>query len=111
MAKVNTVLGPMDTEDLGFTLMHEHLLCAFPDAYRDYPDILVPNALEYVVTRLKQAKAGGVDTVVDMTTLDLGRDIHRPGSCYTKRGPGRVAGRHKDKGFQPEPPHQTGGDI
>jgi phosphotriesterase-related protein len=76
MSKVNTVLGPMNTEDLGFTLMHEHLLCAFPDAYRDYPDILVPNALEYVITRLKQAKAGGVDTVVDMTTLDLGRDIH-----------------------------------
>ncbi len=75
MAKVNTVLGPMNTEDLGFTLMHEHLLCAFPNAYREYPDILVPNVLEYVVTRLKQAKAEGVDTVVDMTTLDLGRDI------------------------------------
>jgi hypothetical protein len=26
MAKVNTVLGPIDTGDLGFTLMHEHLL-------------------------------------------------------------------------------------
>jgi phosphotriesterase-related protein len=76
MAKVNTVLGPMNTQDLGFTLMHEHLLCAFPNAYREYSDILVPNALEYVGTRLKQAKAGGVDTVVDMTTLDLGRDIH-----------------------------------
>jgi phosphotriesterase-related protein len=75
MAKVNTVLGPMNTEDLGFTLMHEHLLCAFPNAYREYPDLLVPNALEYVITRLKQAKAGGVDTVVDLTTLDLGRDI------------------------------------
>ncbi len=75
MAKVNTVLGPMNTEDLGFTLMHEHLLCAFPNAYREYPDILVPNALEYVIAKLKQAKAGGVDTVLDMTTLDLGRDI------------------------------------
>ena len=76
MAKVNTVLGPINTEDLGFTLMHEHLLCAFPNAYREYPDILVPNVLEYVVAKLKQAKAEGVDTVVDMTTLDLGRDIH-----------------------------------
>ncbi len=75
MAKVNTVLGPKNTEDLGFTLMHEHLLCAFPNAYREYPGLLVPNTLEYVVTRLKQAKAEGVNTVVDMTTLDLGRDI------------------------------------
>ena len=76
MAKVNTVLGPMDTGDLGFTLMHEHLLCAFPGAVTEYPDILVPNVLEYVVARLKRAKAGGVNTVVDMTTLDLGRDIN-----------------------------------
>jgi phosphotriesterase-related protein len=75
MTKINSVLGPMNTEDLGFTLMHEHLLCAFPGAFREYPDLLVPNALDHVVARLKEAKAGGVDTVVDMTTLDLGRDI------------------------------------
>jgi phosphotriesterase-related protein len=75
MAKINTVLGPMDTDDLGFTLMHEHLLCAFPLAYREYPELLVPNTLAYVVERLKQAKAAGVDTVADLTTLDLGRDI------------------------------------
>ena len=75
MAKVNTVLGPMSTKNLGFTLMHEHLLVAFPHAVQEYPDLLVPNVLEYVVAGLKRAKAGGVDTVLDMTTLDLGRDI------------------------------------
>jgi len=76
MAKVNTVLGSINTKELGFTLMHEHLLCAFPNAFTEYPDLLVPDVLEYVVARLKRAKAGGVDTVVDMTTLDLGRDVH-----------------------------------
>jgi phosphotriesterase-related protein len=76
MTKINTVLGPINTEGLGFTLMHEHLLCAFPHAVTEYPDLLVPDALEYVVTRLKQAKAEGVDTIADLTTLDLGRDIH-----------------------------------
>lgn len=75
MSKVNTVLGPIDTKDMGFTLMHEHLLCAFPNAVREYPDLLVPGVLDHVVARLKKAKAGGVDTVLDMTTLDLGRDI------------------------------------
>ncbi|MEW6185947.1 MAG: hypothetical protein AB1585_09445 [Thermodesulfobacteriota bacterium] len=75
MAEINTVLGSVKTEDLGFTLMHEHLLCAFPNAFREYSDILVPNTFEYVVSRLKQAKAAGVDTVADLTTLDLGRDI------------------------------------
>lgn len=75
MMRINTVLGPMDTDDLGFTLMHEHLLCAFPHAATEYPDLLIPNALDYVVSRLKQAKAEGIDTVADLTTLDLGRDI------------------------------------
>ena len=28
MAKINGVLGEIDTADLGFTLMHEHILCA-----------------------------------------------------------------------------------
>ena len=26
LAKVNTVLGPLDTSELGFTLAHEHIL-------------------------------------------------------------------------------------
>jgi len=76
MAKVNTVFGTINSRDLGFTLMHEHLMCAFPNAVTEYPDLLVPNVLEYVVASLKRAKAGGVDTVLDMTTLDLGRDIN-----------------------------------
>ena len=28
MAKINSVLGEIDTSDLGFTLMHEHILGA-----------------------------------------------------------------------------------
>jgi phosphotriesterase-related protein len=76
MTKVNTVLGPISTKNLGFTLMHEHLITGFPNIIREFPELLVPNVLEYVVAGLKRAKAGGVDTVVDMTTLDLGRDIN-----------------------------------
>lgn len=30
MATVNTVLGPCTPEDLGFTLIHEHLTAGFP---------------------------------------------------------------------------------
>src|SRR4030042_3487852 len=74
MTKVNTVLGPISTKNLGFTLMHEHLIVAFPNAIREFPELFVPNVLQYVVAGLKRTKAGGVDTVVDMTTVDLGRD-------------------------------------
>jgi len=76
MTKVNTVLGPISTKNLGFTLMHEHLIVGFPNAIREFPELFVPNVLEYVVAGLKRTKAGGVDTVVDMTTPDLGRDIN-----------------------------------
>ena len=75
MTTVNTVLGPVDSKDLGFTLMHEHVLCAFAGAYRNYPALLGQDPLEQAVAAFKEAKAGGVDTVVDATTLDLGRDI------------------------------------
>jgi phosphotriesterase-related protein len=76
MAEVNTVLGPIATEDLGFTLMHEHLMVGFPKAVDEFPEVFIPNLLDYVVQGLERVKKGGVDTVVDMTTPDLGRDIN-----------------------------------
>lgn len=76
MANVNSVLGPLDTANLGFTLMHEHILVAAAGVYQDYPELLGPNLMDRAVEGLKKAKAGGVDTIVDATTLDLGRNIH-----------------------------------
>jgi len=75
MAMVNTVLGPLDTAELGFTLMHEHLMCGFAGVFRDYPELLGENPLGRIVDDLKRAKEGGIDTIVDATTLDLGRNI------------------------------------
>jgi len=75
MATVNSVLGPLDTADLGFTLMHEHVMVAAAGVYRDYPELLGPDRMERVVQRLGAAKQGGIDTIVDATTLDLGRDV------------------------------------
>jgi len=75
MATVNSVLGSLDTADLGFTLMHEHVMVAAAGVYRDYPELLGPDRMGRVVRRLGAAKAGGIDTIVDATTLDLGRDV------------------------------------
>jgi len=75
MPQIPSVLGPLDTSNLGFTLMHEHLLVSPPATLRDYPELLGPDPLERAVTSLKAAKAGGVDTIVDLTTLDLGRNV------------------------------------
>ncbi len=76
MAKVNGVLGPIDTQDLGFTLMHEHIMVAnnamlvnFSDWYDR--DKHVP----FAVAEVLAAKARGVNTIVDLTPVNLGRDI------------------------------------
>lgn len=75
MAIINSVLGPLDTAELGFTLMHEHIMYCPAGVYRDYPELLGANLIERVVDALKKAKEGGIDTIVDATTLDLGRNI------------------------------------
>ncbi len=75
MASLNSVLGPIDTSRLGFTLMHEHLIVAAAGVPQDYPELLGSAFMERIVKGLTQAKAGGVDTIVDATTLDLGRDV------------------------------------
>ena len=74
MAVINSVLGPLDTADLGFTLMHEHVMVAASGIYSDYPALIGADAVARGVSRLKQAKDGGVDTLVDATTHDLGRN-------------------------------------
>ena len=75
MTTINSVLGPLDTANLGFTLMHEHLIVASAGIPQDYPELLGPSYMERIVQGLVQAKEGGIDTIVDTTTLDLGRDV------------------------------------
>ena len=58
MAMINSVLGPLDTANLGFTLMHEHIIVASAGVYRDYPELLGANAMERAVDGLKKAKEG-----------------------------------------------------
>jgi phosphotriesterase-related protein len=91
MTVINSVLGPLDTKDIGFTLMHEHLIVAPAGVYRDYPGLLGSNLMERVVEGLKEAKEGGIDTIVDATTLDLGRDIELMAEASRRSGVNIIA--------------------
>jgi len=73
---INTVLGPVAPEALGFTLVHEHVLVAASGLYQSYPDLLGRGPEARAIESLKRAKAAGIDTIVDATTFDLGR--HAP---------------------------------
>jgi phosphotriesterase-related protein len=77
MAKINGVLGPIDTGDLGFTLMHEHILIAnsaMRQAFAGWVD--VDDVVRFATEEAKAAGSRGVRTIVDLTPINLGRDVH-----------------------------------
>ena len=75
--KVQTVLGPIPGDRMGFTAPHEHVLASSTDFLRLWPEYLGGRAqfTNRAVERLKAAKAAGIDTIVDCTTADLDRDV------------------------------------
>ena len=73
MATINSVL---DTADLGFTLSHEHVLETSAGILQTYPEFVDrAGSVEKSIAILGQAYAEGVRTIVDVTTIDLGRDV------------------------------------
>ena len=76
MAQVETVLGPIDADQLGVTLSHEHVYVFMGEDNHHYPWMFDLDATrETAVRELREAKAGGVDSLIDLTTPDLGRDV------------------------------------
>jgi len=77
MATIPSVLGPLSTDELGFTLMHEHVLIANWAMRQSFPDYVdVPRFVEAAAAELRIARERGVRTMVDLTPINLGRDIH-----------------------------------
>jgi len=77
MVTVNGVLGAIKLKDLGFTLMHDHILACDWTLRQTFPewfdkDIFISQAPSAII----DAKKAGVNTIVDVTPIDLGRDIN-----------------------------------
>lgn len=77
MAKVNTVLGQISADELGATLIHEHLALGYLGWECDAmaPPYDREAAINTCVKALQEAKAYGLKTLVDATASDIGRDI------------------------------------
>jgi len=77
MAMINTVLGPIHPDDLGLTLIHEHLTVGMPGWECDA--LATPYDREVIakvcLQLLEDAKAYGLKTLVDASPNDLGRDV------------------------------------
>jgi phosphotriesterase-related protein len=76
MTKINSVLGPIDSANLGVTLAHEHIQDSSTGIPQNYPELLEPGYMNHIIDGLTKAHTGGIDTIVDATTLDLGRDVN-----------------------------------
>lgn len=75
-ATVQTVLGPLDASQLGFTLAHEHIADG-PYALKRWPKEWGGRAefTAKAVEKLKVIKAAGIGGIADLTTYDVWRDI------------------------------------
>jgi phosphotriesterase-related protein len=79
VATVETVRGPVDLNDLGQTLMHEHVFVLSTEHMQNYgsdwwdEETRVADA----ITKLNAAHAKGITTIVDPTVWGLGRYIPR----------------------------------
>lgn len=74
---VQTVLGPIDAADLGVTLPHEHVCVSSTGFWQIWPEYFGGRAtfIAKAAAKLKQAKFEGVDSIVDVTPADIGRDV------------------------------------
>jgi len=84
---IMTVLGPIDSKELGQTLEHEHILVDFVGAedtgnHRWDQE----NVLEAVLPYLLEAKALGFKSIVECTPAYLGRDPRLLKSLSEKTG-------------------------
>jgi phosphotriesterase-related protein len=76
MSTVQTALGPIATAELGPTLMHEHIVTRSPGVQENWPHLWDREAIVALAERkMADLHARGIRTIVDLTTVDLGRDI------------------------------------
>jgi len=74
-ATVNTVLGPISPDELGATLVHEHIVYGQPGWYGDTVAPLDrPAVVAEAVEVMGRLKSYGLSTYVDATPNDTGRD-------------------------------------
>jgi phosphotriesterase-related protein len=75
----NTARGAIDTTDLGVTLMHEHVFMMTTEIVQNYPEGWGDAGKREAdaIARLNELKSRGVDTIVDLTVIGLGRYLPR----------------------------------
>lgn len=76
---VETVNGPVEAKDLGWTLMHEHIFVKNPELEHNYPSAEWDEEAMHAtaLAGLHALAERGITTLVDLTVMGLGRNIQR----------------------------------
>jgi phosphotriesterase-related protein len=75
---VATMRGEVAPEHLGTTLMHEHVFVVNPEVAANFPTGWdEETAVARAVERMAELQSAGVDSIVDLTVVGIGRDIPR----------------------------------
>ncbi len=99
MAFVRTMRGDISPQEMGFTYSHEHIVCV--PAYwkeRGQDDLLLDDP-EKSLAEVMAAKKAGVDTIVDATAIDYGRQPQAVYDISVKTGMHIIATAGFNKGF------------
>ncbi|MGC9781009.1 MAG: hypothetical protein HZR80_17325 [Candidatus Heimdallarchaeota archaeon] len=83
---INTVIGPISEEDLGVTLMHEHILVDLNGINLVEKTYTTDEVVDFVLPYLIDVKNKGCSTIVEATPLGLGRDLDVLKQCAKKSG-------------------------
>jgi phosphotriesterase-related protein len=77
MAEVQTFRGSLAPDELGTTLIHEHVFVRHPELDLNFPHAEWDRdqAVQQAAAGLERLYSLGVRTVVDLTVLGLGRDV------------------------------------
>jgi phosphotriesterase-related protein len=79
MPSINTVRGSIETRELGVTLMHEHVFVLSTEIMQNYPEPWgdEDKRIADAVAKLNEMRSRGIESIVDLTVIGLGRYIPR----------------------------------
>jgi phosphotriesterase-related protein len=78
VAEVQTLTGAVDSSELGFTLMHEHLMLRSENVHEQWPHLEDLDArADEVAEKVREAGRHGIRTIVDATAPNMTRDVPR----------------------------------
>ena len=99
MSIIRTVLGDIQSTQLGLTLSHEHLLWAVPESFQDEDPDLGFDDPKIAIKELGLFRQAGGSAVVEMTTPEIGRRPEELARISRATDVHIIAttGHHKDK--------------